>query len=889
MPPAAAVGIGVGLTAATLSAATVATITTIALQLGLALAMSAFKMLLTPKSSGASASPIDTGTEVSLREPAAPRQLIYGRTRVGGRVTFVHTSESNKYLHLVITLAGHEVEEIEEVWFDDEVVPFDVPGSLTPGLGEPTPGSRYGAPLTPEGALDGEPFALLRKKLGAAGEAAFADPIAESGGKWTEAHRQDGCASIYLRLKWDRDKYPQGMPGIRCTVKGKKVYDPRSLTTVWSDNAALCLADYLADATFGPGVDFASEIDADYLTDAANICDEAVAIAAGGTEARYTCNGAFLSDAKPIDVLPRLLGAMFGRLNYSGGQWLIRAGAYVSPDITLDEDDLRDAMTVQSLLSRRENFNAVKGRYIAEDNAWQPTDFPVLTSATYEAEDGGFRVYEDIDLPFTSSAATAQRLARMHLRAARQPLTVRYPCSLRGYSLLVGDTVAIDNTRMGWSAKVFDVVDMEVAFGDESGRIGINLTLRETASSIYDWATSDEATVDPAPNSDLPNVFSPAAPSNFAVTEEIYVTRDGGGVKARALLTWAASIDAFVTSGGWYEAAYQLDGATNWVVLPRTTGNNAEVDDIAPGIYDFRLTAYNVMGVASTAITIPRQIAGLSAAPAEPQNMTLSAIGGLALLEWDPVTEIDVKVGGIVAVRHSPAMTGATWGTATSIGKAVAATQHGCVLPLKPGTYLAKTRDAAGIWSDTFASAVTQQSGLFAFTELASVSEDPDWTGGKTNVVAISSALQLVGTGLFDDVADVDAIDNVDYLENTVETSGSYTFANTIDLGAVTRVRLTGLLDALVFSALDMIDDWPDIDARAAIDGDVTGNEADARLWMRKTDTDPAGAPTWTAWQRLDSAEHEARAFEFRLDLESVASPYNIAVSEATVVVEEVV
>ena len=54
-----------------------------------------------------------------------------------------------------------------------------------------------------------------------------------------------GIAYMYVRLKFDADAFPNGIPVITATVKGKKLYDPRTSTTVWSDNPALCLRDYL--------------------------------------------------------------------------------------------------------------------------------------------------------------------------------------------------------------------------------------------------------------------------------------------------------------------------------------------------------------------------------------------------------------------------------------------------------------------------------------------------------------------------------------------------------------------------------------------------------------------------------------------------------------------
>src|SRR5690606_27151214 len=56
-------------------------------------------------------------------EPAPPRQIVYGRAKVGGRLVFHHVSNEvgiNRALHMVIAVASHEVEDIEDVYFGDE-------------------------------------------------------------------------------------------------------------------------------------------------------------------------------------------------------------------------------------------------------------------------------------------------------------------------------------------------------------------------------------------------------------------------------------------------------------------------------------------------------------------------------------------------------------------------------------------------------------------------------------------------------------------------------------------------------------------------------------------------------------------------------------------------
>jgi len=44
-----------------------------------------------------------------------------------------------------------------------------------------------------------------------------------------------------------------GIPRVAATIKGRKVYDPRTDTTAYSDNSALCLADWLSNDVYGLG------------------------------------------------------------------------------------------------------------------------------------------------------------------------------------------------------------------------------------------------------------------------------------------------------------------------------------------------------------------------------------------------------------------------------------------------------------------------------------------------------------------------------------------------------------------------------------------------------------------------------------------------------------
>ena len=69
------------------------------------------------------------GTEgllTNIREAAAPTDVVYGQVRKGGVITYIEsTGTDNKYLHMMITMAGHEVEEIGDIYINDKIATFN--------------------------------------------------------------------------------------------------------------------------------------------------------------------------------------------------------------------------------------------------------------------------------------------------------------------------------------------------------------------------------------------------------------------------------------------------------------------------------------------------------------------------------------------------------------------------------------------------------------------------------------------------------------------------------------------------------------------------------------------------------------------------------------------
>jgi hypothetical protein len=208
---------------------------------------------------------------------------------------------------------------------------------------------------------------------------------------------------------------------------------------------------------------------------------------------------------------------------------------------------------------------------------------------------------------------------------------------------------------------------------------------------------------------------------------------------------------------------------------------------------------------------------------------------------------------------------------------------------LKAGTYVVRPVDSSGI-AGPETSVTTKQASVNGFTALSGspVTEETAFSGTKTNTVGGGSVLKLANSLLWDDIADLDALGTTIDETGGISASGSYTFTNAYDFGAVTRARLTSKISATITSILSNVDDIAAlIDDWDSFDGSLDGGQADAWAEYRQTDDNPSGSPVWTSWQRLDTAEVECRAVQFRAQLRSYDTAYNIEITTLQVAAEQ--
>jgi hypothetical protein len=462
-------------------------------------------------------------------------------------------------------------------------------------------------------------------------------------------------------------------------------------------------------------------------------------------------------------------------------------------------------------------------------------------------------------------------------------VTIRVPLRYASFAITVRDTVAVTLPDFGFDAKPFAVVAW--TFDPTTGIITV--TLQEEQPSAYAFTWSEARAVPAFPLTTLVSPFGLPAPGGLAVTEALYSTREGAGVRNKAVLTWSPVQNPFVTA---YEVQFRPAGVNaEWQSAASVPGTatTAEVLDLATGATEFRVRAVAVGSGewAQVSATI-----GLLASvpPADVTDLALQVTSGLAWARWTRHPDLDVRAGGRIEFRHHPEA-GGLWQNATSIGEAVPGDANFTFLPLRSGSYFAKAVDASGRRSVNAASFFILSDGQFAYTNLATRTYDPAFTGANTNTTVISNTLRLVAGGDFDGISDVDAVPNLDALGGVTST-GTNTLTSAINLGSAQHVRVTPLLRALVINTFDQIDSRSAaVDSWGDWDGAGSGGEADAWFEMRSTQTDPGGSPTYTPWARIDGTEVRAWGLQFRLQLRSVDPAFNIHIEQARISVDQVI
>ena len=524
----------------------------------------------------------DASRQRTVKSTTEPFKTIYGETLVSGPITYIGMAGTdNADLYHVIALAGHEVTDIKDVYFDNKLITDAQINS-----GNAAGGDVIAGDFGPKG---GSTICVINKHLGTATQAADAMMVSTFS-DYTSAHQGKNVA--YISMKWTLNEdsaqtWEQLAPSdIKAIVKGRKVYDPRLDVTAgnaaganptdasyiaYSTNPALCLADYLINSEFGLGV-ASAKVDWAAIVTAANGCDVSVTVP-GGTQSRYTCNGVLFGTDSHRTNINKILSSMNGTLVYSNGVYILRSGIYEAPTQSLNEDDLIGAIGIKTSFERSDRFNTVKGVFVDPAQNHKSSEFPKVQLADAVTRDNGEVLTKEMQFPMTNSSYGAQRIANKLIQLSDQQKVVTFPANLSALRITAGDRVQVSVEELSWSNKIFQCVGW--TFADDGG---VNLTLREDSSTSYaDPASNEYSTI--TATGDITDAFRGVpSPSGLSAT---------AGLKSNEL-NWVnparpsdfGTIHVFASPNANFSSAVKI-GETDGTQFVHDAAN--AVDAVSPG------------------------------------------------------------------------------------------------------------------------------------------------------------------------------------------------------------------------------------------------------------------------------------------------------------------
>lgn len=429
----------------------------------------------------------------------APRKAVMGTTAFPLDLRYHEgTGTDQAYIHYIVAHAAHEVASIDEIWFEQDQA-WTSGGGVT---------AKYSGYLT-----------VTTRTEGASGNEVTIS------GNWGTGERLTGCAYTYIKIKrtgnTDTSESPlvSGLPS-RVTVigQGALLYDPRLDSTVtggsgahraddqttWGasyspadsyDNPALQALWWLlgwkigGKLSIGCGVPPA-RIDLESFIEAANICDESIALGGGGTQERYRSSGTASDADNRMAVIETLLTACNGTLRDTGGKLSLVVIKNDLADYVLDFDDndLLGEFNWQQTRGLSDSYNVVRGRFVDPSNnsLYQMVDYPEVSITS---PDGIERVLS-LDLAYVEEGRRAQRIAKQVLQRNQYRGTFTATFTAKALGVDVGEVVRLSFETLGWTNKLFRVITKQISMNGQ-----VPLTLLEENAAIYAWDAEESAVV----------------------------------------------------------------------------------------------------------------------------------------------------------------------------------------------------------------------------------------------------------------------------------------------------------------------------------------------------------------------------------------------------------
>ena len=455
--------------------------------------------------------------------------------------------------------------------------------------------------------------------------------------EWTASCTLKGVAYVIMKYKFSKDTF-DSEPEPEFIIKAKKLYDPRTGATVWSENNVLVLLDYMSDDVYGNSIPQAVIDNAEV---SANICDQQKTNHSGTGPAlisRYGFNGIIDTNKKLRNNVDLMLMSMFAHIPWVGGTYKIRLEAeVVSPVYDFDGDTITGKVQIEDGGSKA-YANRIVFSYTDKLAAYA-SESVVIESATFLAEDNNVVLEQTMGNPFETDVYRAKNLANTGIKKSRQQITARLT-SFKADALQIetGDLVTFTRQVKNWVNKLFVVTEMKI---DRHNNIKFRLS--EFDFAVYDWAIQAERAAAPPPSLANPFFVAPVALLTLNSGSAHLLTQADGTVVSRIFGDFIKATDAYVER---YEVFAKKTTETDYLLRATINETDASEFYITPvedgATYDVRVYSVNSLGRRSVPVDKTHLVVGKDQDPVAPTSIGVGSIDiNVVNLFWGVSPDLD--------------------------------------------------------------------------------------------------------------------------------------------------------------------------------------------------------------------------------------------------------
>lgn len=497
-----------------------------------------------------------------------PMSFTLGKYAAGGRrkYTGIH-GEDGRYLVDVIELGNLPCPGQPEFWVNDEKVAVDWESPNPNGFGYPV------TDFTTEGT--DRLWIIYHDGMQTTADAYLLDKFgSEPDRPWSSDMIGRGCPYIVVTARFNPEIF-SSVPSVLTEMPVRPVYDLRKDSTnggsgshrwdnpsTWqpSENPIINIYNIVRGIYYGDewvygGQNLAAfRLPVSNWIAAANECDVAIELAAGGTEKQFRCGYEVFCDVEPLTVIEELLQTCNGRMAEVGGVFKVLVGAPGAAIFSFTDDDVlvTEGQSFNPFPPFSDTHNGIEATYPEPAEKWATKDAPPRYSSTYMADDLDQELVVGVEFEACPFKTQVQRLMKTMLKEERRFRTHEFYLPPSAWRLEPNDVVSWSSARNGYINKKFFVVRVV-------GRRTFNqlVSLKEIDPSDYDWEASEE----------LPTVVGPVKPITpepqpmTGWTAAGYTVLDSNGNARRPGIKVSAGADLDDVKNVWIQIRLKSSGA----------------------------------------------------------------------------------------------------------------------------------------------------------------------------------------------------------------------------------------------------------------------------------------------------------------------------------------